>query len=286
MVIISLIIGILNVAQAELVPSPLKQFNSGILAKDIQCKEHLKLVIKIKDSSPACVKPNSVARLIIYGWNTTSNESTVNLIAGQQTGSLLVKKIFSDYVEGLNFMEYPLAREEGLPITLHIGEHVSNGCTIELTLVKINDSTATFLKEEHSNRPCPICLSADTIIDTPNGSVNIKELNEGMPIFTQDISGNKYSDIVLKTGKTMVPPDHKMVHIVLDDNRELYGSPNHPTVDGRVFGELFIGDTLDSAKIVHADLIPYNETYTYDILPSGPTGFYWANEILIKSTLK
>ncbi|EPA04486.1 hypothetical protein BG20_I2303 [Candidatus Nitrosarchaeum limnium BG20] len=273
-----------DIALSDTILSPLKQFNSGILADEIQCKEGFQLIIKSNDKSPACVKPQSVAVLLIRGWSMQSD--TIDLKIGQREGSILLQGIFSDHITGLNFMDYPVAREGGFPITLHIGEKVSNGCTVEMTLLKINDNTATFLKKEYNDRPCPICLSEDTVIDTPNGNVNIKDVNQGMRVFTQDTSGNKQTVEILKTGKTLVSPDHKMVHIVLVDNRELYGSPNHPTVNGKTLEQLQTGDILDGAKIKKIEIIPYTGTYTYDILPSGDTGFYWANEILIKSTLK
>ncbi|MDE1727488.1 MAG: hypothetical protein KGH89_09560, partial [Thaumarchaeota archaeon] len=92
--------------------------------------------------------------------------------------------------------------------------------------------------------------------------------------------------MILKTGRTMAPPGHIMVHVVLADKRELYVSPNHPTADDRLFGELLIGDDLDGSKIKSVEQVIYNGTYTYDVLPSGQTGFYWANGILVASTLK
>jgi hypothetical protein len=49
-------------------PSPLKQFKSGIANSDIKCKEGLELVIKSRDGSPACVKPETKTRLIERGW--------------------------------------------------------------------------------------------------------------------------------------------------------------------------------------------------------------------------
>jgi hypothetical protein len=265
--------------------SPLKQFKSGISIDEIQCKDGLELVTKSSDNSPACVRPQSVPILLMRGWSTQENQTILDLSIGQRVGSMLVEEIFSDHVSGLNFMDYPVAREQGFPITLKVGEKASNGCTVEVTLLKINDNTATFLKKEYHDKPCPICLSEDTVIYTPNGQVNIKELHEGMDIFTQDTSGNKYVGTILKTGKTQVSPNHKMIHIVLADNRELYGSPKHPTTDGKVLEELSVGDILDGAKIKILEVVPYDGQYTFDILPSGSTGYYWANGILIKSTL-
>jgi len=272
----------------ENVLSPLKQFKSGIAAQDVTCKEGLQLVIKAKDSSPACVQSSTAAKLVTLGWAKSQGNSgiLVTLTEGQREGPLLVQKIFQDRIQGLDFREYPLATNVGSPITLHIGDSASNGCTVELTLVKISGSTATFLKKENQNRPCPICLSANTVIDTPKGNLNIKELKIGMQVWTLDNLGHKQAGTILKIGKTLVPPTHKMVHLVLDDGRELFASPGHPTADGRLLGDLSKKDHLDNSHVNSIERVPYGEKYTYDILPSGPTGFYWANDILVGSTLK
>lgn len=282
----------------QVILSPLKQIRLGISIQDIKCKESHSLVIKQRDGFPACVKLTSVNRLYDLGWAKPMDSignpgipketigTFVTLFEGSREGPLQVDNIFQDIVSGLNFLDYPVARDTGNPISLHLGDTASNGCTIELTLVRISGNTATFLKKEHDDRICPICLSEDTVIDTPNGAINVKELKEGMSIFTQDASGNKIIGIILKTGKTIVSPIHKMTHIILDDSRELYISPNHPTADGKLVGELLVGDVLDNSKIKIAELVTYDGTHTYDILPTGKTGFYWANEILIKSTLK
>jgi len=48
--------------------SPLKQFKSGIDSKNIKCKDNFHLIIKSKDRSPACVKPENVTKLVARGW--------------------------------------------------------------------------------------------------------------------------------------------------------------------------------------------------------------------------
>jgi hypothetical protein len=85
------------------------------------------------------------------------NSSIISLQEGQRDGPLLVQKIYPDRVEGLNFPEYPVATDQGLPITLRIGEKASNRCTITLTLIKIEGANATFLKTVDEGRICPIC---------------------------------------------------------------------------------------------------------------------------------
>ena len=76
-----------------------------------------------------------------------------------------------------------------------------------------------------------------------------------------------------------------MIDLVLDDGRSLTASPGHPLADGRALEELVIGEIMDGARVVSAKRVTYQETHTYDVLPQGSTGLYWANEILIASTL-
>jgi hypothetical protein len=51
-----------------LTQSPLKQFKSGVLVKDITCSQGLQLILKAEDSSPACVASYNINKLIERGW--------------------------------------------------------------------------------------------------------------------------------------------------------------------------------------------------------------------------
>ncbi|MBI3640711.1 MAG: PD40 domain-containing protein [Thaumarchaeota archaeon] len=48
--------------------SPLKQFKSGIVLKNIECDDNLKLVVKKENNHPACVKLQTVQKLVALGW--------------------------------------------------------------------------------------------------------------------------------------------------------------------------------------------------------------------------
>jgi hypothetical protein len=53
----------------DCVVSPLKQFKSGIPSNVIQCSDHLTtVVIKMDNSSPACVKLQTAQKLVERGW--------------------------------------------------------------------------------------------------------------------------------------------------------------------------------------------------------------------------
>ncbi|HKV89144.1 MAG TPA: hypothetical protein VJT78_14210 [Candidatus Dormibacteraeota bacterium] len=133
--------------------------------------------------------------------------------------------------------------------------------------------------------PCPICLADSTLIATPDGPVRVTAIRVGMVVWTQDISGRQVAAPVVEVGSMAVPSGHLMVHLVLADGRSLLVSPGHPTADGRTAGALRAGDALDGSRIKLWELVPYGAGRTYDLLPAGATGHYWANGILIGSTL-
>ena len=140
------------------------------------------------------------------------------------------------------------------------------------------------LQKESSFPSCPICLAAGTLIDTPRGAVRVEDVKVGDQVWTMNAAGVRVTATILRVGSVRVPVSHQMVYVRLNDGRELWASPGHPTADNRLLGDLTIGDTLAGAQIIQIERVPYNGTYTFDILPSGDTGFYWANGILMGST--
>ncbi len=209
----------------------------------------------------------------------------ISLREGQRESSFLLEKIYTDRVTGLNFWEYPVVTGQGHPLTLRIGEIVSNGCTITLTLTRIEGNTAVFIKKTDFNRPCPICLTENTLIDTPSGAIPVEHLQKGMAIWTVNNLGERISAFVVETAKTPVPSTHEVIHLLLADGREIFASSGHPIGDGRIMGDLSVGDLMDGGRVITAEMVSYQKGYTYDILPSGETGFYWADGILLDSTI-
>jgi hypothetical protein len=133
--------------------------------------------------------------------------------------------------------------------------------------------------------PCPICLAADTLIATPNGDARVTDIRPGMIVWTAAGDGSRIAASVVEVGSIAVPAGHMMVHVRLADGRELLASPGHRTADGRPLGSLETGDTLDGSPITVWELIPYAGERTYDLLPAGLTGIYWAGGIQLSSTL-
>jgi hypothetical protein len=133
--------------------------------------------------------------------------------------------------------------------------------------------------------PCPICLTRGTRIATPDGERPVEDLRPGMAVWTIGRAGQRVMGRVVAVGSTPVPATHEVVHLVLSDGRTFDVSPGHRLPDGRRLGDLRPGDPVDDATVVSVALEAYDGGATFDLLPSGPTGTYWANGILLTSTL-
>ena len=73
-------------AQADTTVSPLKQFQSGTPISNIQCAQDLSLVIKAEDKTPACIDQDSISKLILRGWMSTTSLGQNNTIFGDFQG--------------------------------------------------------------------------------------------------------------------------------------------------------------------------------------------------------
>ncbi len=142
--------------------------------------------------------------------------------------------------------------------------------------------------DEVANKPrnCPICLASNSKISTPSGEINVKDIAIGMKVWSLNSQGQKVVSTVIAAVQTPTPKDHMVIHLVLADQREVWASFNHPIANGSPIGTLKIGNFYDGSKVIKSQLISYWDTATYDILPDSGTGYYWANGILLGSTLK
>ena len=173
--------------------------------------------------------------------------------------------------------------KDGYRFQMQLAENEGEGFVV--TGLIDGRGSITVQDRQPSIATCPICLAAHTSIDTPQGPVAVEDLNPGDVVYTPNTTGRRFAAPILKAVRVFVPIDHPVVHIVLDDGRQLWASPGHPTAAGRALGELHIGDLLDSGHVVVIERLPYAQPATYDILPAGETGWYWANGILIGSAL-
>jgi Hint domain-containing protein len=190
--------------------------------------------------------------------------------------------IYSDYKK-LNALYFELAGDK-YQFQILTGSESKNGSSIKGTIdgngsIKVLDKQPGYIN-------CPICLAAGTMIDTPQGAILVENLKVGDHVWTKNEAGERIVGIILQVGSARVPATHQVIHLKLSDGRELWASPGHPTIDGRRLVDLKLGDVYNGAQIILFERVHYQGTSTYDLLPSGGTGFYWANGILMGSTLK
>ena len=164
---------------------------------------------------------------------------------------------------------------------LRVGE--SKGERIEGTITP--SGKITILKREPSFNTHPICLTRGTLIDTPGGPVPVEQIHTGMTVWTGDDSRTRVPAGVIEITETAIPPFFQVIRVKLNDGRTITASPGHPSADGRALGDYKTGDTLDGTLVAVVEYITYRGNATYDLLPDGTTGLYWANGILLKSTL-
>ncbi len=131
---------------------------------------------------------------------------------------------------------------------------------------------------------CPICLPEDTRIATPDGERRITELVAGDPIWTRDEDGRRVAGHVVYAGSTPVAAGHTLVQISLADGRRVRASAGHPDADGAPIDRLETGMMMSGSMIVAIDPVPYHGARTHDVLPSGPSGVYWANGVAVGSS--
>ena len=145
----------------------------------------------------------------------------------------------------------------------------------------------TVSERSRSPRPggCPICLEGVTGIATPNGAVEVSRIRPGDLVYSVDASGRSVTVSVARVARRETPGPHLMVRLALTDGRVLVAAGTHPTGDGRPLRDLLPGERYDASAILSIDYVESSAPATYDILPAGASGEYWANGILVGSTL-
>lgn len=218
--------------------------------------------------------------------SSTSTGPTRTAHVGDEVGYFTIERINADTVDGTYRYPYPVATSGGSPRTLRVGDEVGAACegkTWVLAAIDATRQSVTFNERVHAESPggCPICLSGDTMIDTPAGPVNVKDVRIGTVVWSLK-DGERVAAPVEKVSRTPLP-SHMVVELVLEDGRSLSASPGHPLADGRLIGSLVAGDLVDGVRVYSTKLVKYEQPYTYDILVGEG---YWANGVPLGSTLR
>lgn len=129
------------------------------------------------------------------------------------------------------------------------------------------------------------CLPPAAMIATPLGDRAIASLAIGDLVWTVDASGARVAAPIARLRALDAPATHRVLRVTLDDGRVVTASGGHPLADGTELAALAPGATLDGARVVSIADAALDGAATWDLLPDGATGLYWADGVLLGSTL-
>ena len=127
------------------------------------------------------------------------------------------------------------------------------------------------------------CAAAWSPVATPDGPRRIADLQVGDPVHTID-HGVRVVAPIARVNRRPVSR-HALVRVTLASGGVVEMSGGHPTAGGARFDALSVGQRLGAAEIVSLETVPYDEPFTYDILPASDTGTYFVDDTLVGSTL-
>jgi hypothetical protein len=128
-----------------------------------------------------------------------------------------------------------------------------------------------------------LCAAAWSPIETPTGSRRISDLRVGDLVYTVDHGERVVAPIARVNSRPV--SHHALVRATLANGGVVDMSDGHPTAGGGRFDALSVGQWLGTAEIVSLETVPYDEPFTYDILPASDTGTYYVGDALVGSTL-
>jgi hypothetical protein len=191
-------------------------------------------------------------------------------------------RVYTDYKE-LNALQLR-STDGGFSFTVYVSDQkagydrIVTGSVTPQGNVEIGD-----VGPANTKINCPICLARSDRIATPRGPVPVSRIRVGMPVWSTDRLGRRIRAVVLDTRRRRAIGE--LLRIQLADGRAVVVSPGHPTANGRLVGELAGGDHLAGSSVASITPVRY-AGFTYDLLPSGPTATYFADGVLLGSTLK
>lgn len=134
--------------------------------------------------------------------------------------------------------------------------------------------------------PCQLrCLPETAMISTPTGDRPIARLAVGDEVWTRDAAGQRVAARIAQLQALPVTEAHVLIELILADGRLVRASEGHPDSHGVALGALAVGDAFDGSTVRAATRVPYDGSRTWDLLPEGATGTYWADGVLLGSTL-
>ena len=128
-----------------------------------------------------------------------------------------------------------------------------------------------------------MCAASWSPVATPNGARRIADLQVGDLVYTVD-RGERVAAPIVRVNRRPVS-HHALVRVTLASGVTVEMSAGHPTANGERFDALRPGQRLGVAEIASIETVPYDEPFTYDILPASDSGTYFVGDAWVGSTL-
>lgn len=130
--------------------------------------------------------------------------------------------------------------------------------------------------------PCR-CVSTGTLLSTPSGEKAIDDLRTND--FVWSIHEGRVQSVRIVASQRVRVTNHSMARLQLQDGFVVEISGEHPVFDGRNLWNLKPGETLGQVQINGLTVVPYEGSFTYDILPDSDTGTYLVHGLWLGSTM-
>jgi hypothetical protein len=127
------------------------------------------------------------------------------------------------------------------------------------------------------------CTSPDTAIATATGNREIRDVRVGD--FVYSVHEQAIALVPVLRVHRIPVIDHHVLRVEFVNGASFEISATHPTASGMPLSAFGVGDELMGERIARITRIPYRHAYTYDILPDSDTGTYFADGVLMGSTL-
>lgn len=127
------------------------------------------------------------------------------------------------------------------------------------------------------------CASPDTPIATASGNRAIRDLRVGDLVYS--VHRDSIQLVPIKRIHRVAAVNHHVLRVEFASGAKFEMSAMHPTANGKPLSAFGVGDELMGERIVRVTRIPFQHSHTYDILPDSDTGTYFADGVLVGSTL-
>lgn len=198
--------------------TPLQQFRSGILAKDVVCKDKFVLAIRVEGHLPACVDPDSMPNLVLRGWATNPLSNYLDV------GSSTQEQQNQFFYDIMNLSQLRAWSETGWRFIG--GNHIEYGDRIHFSQLQLYLPS----KSGDPKMSCNDGWHADVVIDTRKLAV----INATYPI--ESDCGNQTGYVYRESGLQVKGPNEMVPNVIPSNTNVIHVQNSNFTISYAISG--------------------------------------------------